>query len=397
MDTTFKGKAIRIQDIDIPRIGYTIGVGEDELHAFMDIEANGSGFDKQGRVKMLFEPHKFFAKLSGDKLALAVKQGLAYKKWGTKPYPKDSYPRLIKAMAIDAKAALESCSWGLTQIMGEYHGDLGFDDVEDMVQAFMDSEAEHLEATVTLLVKWKIDDDLRAHRWTKVAEVWNGPGYKKNQYDTKMATAFKKWQGIRDTKWAPADAPVVPAKAPDIVLSKKQLNSVMQLGMKGEAVSTLQGNLKELGYAIPSDPDGTFGQDTDAAVRAFQKDAKLKKVDGWAGPETVAAIAAELKKREVAPKLEVAAKVVDANKGSPGLGGFSKTEVVTAVTAATGTASTVKAGLDSAKDTAASFMDLVATLGPWVLLALVIAGGAGFVIYERRNRRIEAQAAQKVL
>lgn len=221
MDTTFKGKAVRITDVDIPRIGYHIGVGEDELHAFMDVEAAGSGFDDQGRPKMLFEPHKFYANTSGAERAAAVKAGLAYPKWGEKPYPRDSYPRLVKAMAIDEDAALKSASWGLTQILGVYHKDVGFDTVQGMVQAFMDSEAEHLEATVELLKKWQIDDDLRAHRWATVARAWNGPGYAKNRYDAKLAAAFAKWQKIRDAKWAPADAPpvvVAPATPPVVVV-----------------------------------------------------------------------------------------------------------------------------------------------------------------------------------
>jgi len=210
MDTTFKGKAVRIQDIDLPRIGYHIGVGEDELHAFMDVEAAGSGFDDNGRPKMLFEPHKFYAALRGEERAQAVKQGLAYPKWGEKPYPSDSYPRMVKAMAINETAALKSASWGLTQILGTYFKELGFDTVQGMVKAFMDSEAEHLEATVKLLKLWQVDDDLRAHRWATIARTWNGPGYAKNKYDTKMAAAFAKWQKVRDTKWAPSDAPVLP-------------------------------------------------------------------------------------------------------------------------------------------------------------------------------------------
>lgn len=400
MDTSFKGKAVRIQDIDLPRIGYMIGVGEDELHAFMDVEAAGSGFDNKGRPKMLFEPHKFFAHLSGDDRARAVKQGLAYKSWGEKPYPSDSYPRLIKAMAINESAALMSASWGLTQILAEYFKDVGFNSPQEMVQAFMDSEAEHLEATVTLLKDWKVDDDLRAHRWATVAKTWNGPGYAKNNYDTKLAQAFAKWQKIKDTKWAPEGAPtapIAPPKTPAVVLTKKQLNSVMQLGSKGDAVKTLQDNLTELGYQIPSDPEGTFGDDTDAAVRAFQKDAKLDRVDGWAGPATVAAIAAELQKRKTQPKIEAAAKVVESNVGSSSLGGFSSTEAVTAVTGVTGTATVVKEGIDSVKDTTSSFMDLVSTVGPWVLLAIVLACGAGYIIYERRQKRLLAVQAQKVL
>lgn len=63
----FKGRAKRLDDIDLPRIGHRIGVGEDELHAFMDVETSGGGFDPQGRPKILFEPHVFYRNLTGAK------------------------------------------------------------------------------------------------------------------------------------------------------------------------------------------------------------------------------------------------------------------------------------------------------------------------------------------
>ncbi len=117
MNKTFKGAARRLDDIDVPRIGARIGVGEDELHAFMEVEAAGSGFDSKGRPKMLFEPHVFYRNLSGKKRDDAVKAGLAYSKWKPGKYPADSYPRLIQAMAIDETAALMASSWGAGQIL----------------------------------------------------------------------------------------------------------------------------------------------------------------------------------------------------------------------------------------------------------------------------------------
>jgi len=204
MDRTFKGRAKRLDDIDLPKIGHRIGVGEDELHAFMDVEAAGSGFDSQGRPKMLFEPHVFYRNLSGAKRDQAVRAGLAYKKWGEKPYPKDSYPRLLKAMDIDETAALNSASWGLTQILGENHAIVGYSTPQAMVTAFMDDEENHLAAMVEFLIANNIDDDLRAHRWDVVARVYNGPGYATHGYHTRMAAAYAKWSKIPDTPWSPA-------------------------------------------------------------------------------------------------------------------------------------------------------------------------------------------------
>lgn len=195
----FKGAAKRLDDIDLPTIGAMIGVGEDEIHAFMDVEAAGSGFDSQGRPKMLFEPHIFHRHLRGDRLTRAVNAGLAYRKWRPGNYPRDSYPRLEAAMALDETAALLSASWGLGQVLGENHKTLNYDTPQAMVAAFMEDEEAHLRGMVDFLIANNIDDDLRDHEWAVVARVYNGPGYKKNGYDRKLAAAFKRWQGIKDT------------------------------------------------------------------------------------------------------------------------------------------------------------------------------------------------------
>lgn len=201
----FVGPAKRLVDSDLPRIGHEIGCGEDELHAFLDVETSGSGYDKLGRPKMLFEPHRFYANLTGRQQAAAVAQGLAYPHWGEKPYPADSYPRLNDAMAINAEAALRSASWGIGQIMGENHVAAGYHTAALMVQAFVDGgEAEQLEAAIRFIRYSHLDAELRAHNWPAFARGYNGAGYAKNAYDTKLEAAFKKWAAIRDTPWSPA-------------------------------------------------------------------------------------------------------------------------------------------------------------------------------------------------
>lgn len=202
MTINFNGPAKRLSDIDLPRIGATIGVGEDEIHAIIETETSGSGFDAQGRPRILFEPHIFYRLLAGTpKQAQAVAAGLAYPKWGEKPYPHDSYPRLLDAIKIDETAALKACSWGLGQIMGENHHAAGFDTVQAMVQAFTEEEDHHLEAMVKFIVNNHLDDELRAHNWAAFARGYNGPGYAKNGYDAKLAASFAKWSKIKDTPY----------------------------------------------------------------------------------------------------------------------------------------------------------------------------------------------------
>lgn len=49
MDHRLKGTSVRLDDLALPKLGAKIGVGEDEIHAFLDVETPGHGFDASGR------------------------------------------------------------------------------------------------------------------------------------------------------------------------------------------------------------------------------------------------------------------------------------------------------------------------------------------------------------
>ncbi|MDB6454281.1 N-acetylmuramidase family protein [Falsirhodobacter sp. 20TX0035] len=204
--TSFYGKAKRLDDLDLPRLGALIGVGEDELHAVIEVETAGGGFDSKGRVRMLFEPHVFYRELGEQKRRQAVSAGLAYPRWGEKPYPADSYARFERAMQIDRPAAFRSASWGLGQIMGFNCKAAGYHSAEAMVAAFLDEEAKHLEAMVRFIQSEGLDDDLRRHDWSGFARGYNGAGYATHGYHTRLAAAFAKWAKIKDTPYQAAVA-----------------------------------------------------------------------------------------------------------------------------------------------------------------------------------------------
>lgn len=197
----FIGPGTRLADTDLPRIGSQIGVGEDEIHAFLDVETSGSGFDAHGRPKALYEPHVAFRHLLGDKLAQAVAQGLAYRNWGEHPYPADSYPRIIAMMAIDETVALKAASWGLGQILGENYVAAGYDSPQEMVTDFVKGEAQQLQGAVNFIKHNHLDDELRDHRWAAFAAGYNGSGYRRNAYDTKLAARYLFWSKKPDTPW----------------------------------------------------------------------------------------------------------------------------------------------------------------------------------------------------
>lgn len=216
MTIQFAGRAKRLEDIDLPRIAHEIGVGEDEIHAVMEVEAAGSGFDSKGRVKALYEPHIAWRQSKGEVRELLAKEGLAYPSW-KRDYPSDSYPRILKAYEIAGDVALMSTSWGLGQIMGFNHAAAGYKSARAMVESFADDEDNHLEAMIRFIVTNELDDEIRRHDWAGFARGYNGAGYKANKYDTKLAAAFAKWRKIKDTPWSPGqgeDAPAAPVPPP---------------------------------------------------------------------------------------------------------------------------------------------------------------------------------------
>lgn len=265
----FKGRAQRLTGIDVARAARLIGVDEDAIRAVIEVETAGGGYDAQGRPRMLFEPHRFWAELGpGPKRTTAEAQGLAYPKWGAKPYPKDSYSRLATAIKIDANAALRSASWGLGQIMGFNHRTAGYASAGDMVAAFCDSEKAGLEAMVRFIESEGLDDDLRRRDWSGFARGYNGAGYATHGYHTKLAAAFERWQAVPD---------VLDPDRPRI-----------GLGSRGEAVRRAQAALAALGHD-PGPADGIFGPRTRDAAIAFQTAAGLTP-DGIIGPRSWAAI-----------------------------------------------------------------------------------------------------------
>jgi hypothetical protein len=213
MNRTFKGAAKKIDSVDLPKLASRIGCGEDEIHAFIDVETRGSGFDKQGRPMLLRERHYFYRLLKGAERVKAVQMGLANPTAGD--YPKESYSWLAKAMQINETAALKSCSWGLGQIMGSNHAAAGYATVQDMVAAFCEDEEHQLSAAVNFIKFNKLDKALREHDWAAFARGYNGPAYRRNRYDVKLADAFAKWKRIPDTPWVDVVEPLPPVLGPE--------------------------------------------------------------------------------------------------------------------------------------------------------------------------------------
>ena len=149
-----------------------------------------SAFDAQGRPTILYERHYFHKLTQGkyDKSDPDLSSPLAggYDKFS------EQYPKLERAMKLDKAAALKSASWGAFQIMGANHVAAGHASVDSFVAAMKRSVADQADAFVNFV---KSDAVLKKSicekDWTTFAKRYNGPGYAKNAYDTKMKENYE--------------------------------------------------------------------------------------------------------------------------------------------------------------------------------------------------------------
>jgi peptidoglycan hydrolase-like protein with peptidoglycan-binding domain len=162
------------------------------IKAVAEVESRGAGFLPDGRPKILFERHKFH-KFTGGKYD-AGHPGISSKSpGGYGAAGNHQWDRFNEAFALDPSAAIQSCSWGKFQVMGFNFAVCGFANIDDFRTAMETSEGEHLKAFCNFISGNNLAGALRNRQWATLASGYNGADYKINQYDTKLAAAYKKY------------------------------------------------------------------------------------------------------------------------------------------------------------------------------------------------------------
>lgn len=183
----------KLTEQDYVNAAAKLGVSVAHVKTVTEVEARGTGYLSDGRVKILYERHVFYKQVPKAKRASAPAD-LCQPTQGGYVGNAGEWDRMARACAIDETAALESASWGLFQIMGYHWRALGFASVQDFVEANKRSEGEQLDAFVRfVLADKRLINALRAKDWKTFARYYNGPAYAKNAYDIKLAQAFTKW------------------------------------------------------------------------------------------------------------------------------------------------------------------------------------------------------------
>ena len=259
----FVGTGLTLSGNDYARAADAIGCDEAAIRAVVSVEARGSGFDARKRPVVLFEPHVFYRNLGGEDRRRAVDAGLAYPDWRPGAYPKtqdERYRQIERAVAIHAAAGLMAVSWGLGQVLGENHGICGFKTPQAMVETCLEGEGAQLDVMISFIRARGLGKHLVAHDWAAFAHGYNGTGYAKNGYNSKLQRAYERARTLAPLAYSPL------------------ADGLLSLGDKGPIVAAMQ-------RALGAPDDGDFGPVTDQAVKAFQREHGLA-IDGKVGRVT---------------------------------------------------------------------------------------------------------------
>lgn len=194
-----------LQDLteeDYKEVADELGVEVAAIKAVVDIETGGKhhGFNDDGSVLINFDLTIYRQRLSRCGLSISSAcasapeafQSPNVRKYGTRQ--KAQWARLEAARKFDSDTANEGVFWGMFQIGGFNWKLCGCDSVDEFVELMSRSERDQLELFARFCNSRNLTRFIRAKDWDGFALRYNGPGYKSQGYDSKMAAAYKRFK-----------------------------------------------------------------------------------------------------------------------------------------------------------------------------------------------------------
>lgn len=229
----YQGRGVPLDDGGMDQVCAALGVADAEVWAVLTVETRGFGFLTDRRPQILFERHVFHRLTHGkfDK----DNEDFSNVHPGGYIGGAGEYERLAKAFALDKASALQSASWGIGQVMGFNFKTAGYASIDTFVAGMVKDENTQLLAMANFIRENGLAAALQRDNWVSFARGYNGPDFKRNEYDTRLAAAHAKYQVL----------------LPDLQLR------------------TAQAALKYLGFN-PGPIDGIRGRQTTSALIGFQ-------------------------------------------------------------------------------------------------------------------------------
>lgn len=196
-----------LSEADLQQAAARLGIPLAAIKAINTVESNGAGFNYAGRPVILYERHVAYRMLGETGMDIAEADALAARypnlinpaRGGYAGGPAE-WSRLTQAKRITPPAiAYAACSWGQYQIMGYHWQRLGYASIDAFVAAMKSGEAAHLDAFVRYIeADPALLKAIKAKKWADVARLYNGPAYKENLYDIKLARAYDRYAALAE-------------------------------------------------------------------------------------------------------------------------------------------------------------------------------------------------------
>lgn len=188
-----------ISDAAYAAAATTLGCEVAAIRAIAEVESPRGAWLDDGRPAILYERHYFRNRTNSaynmTHPDLSGAYGGAYGTYN------QQYEKLFRAAVLNEQAALESASWGRFQIMGANYTQTGHADVAAFVTDMNTSIARQLEVFVAFIQgDTTLSAAIVAKDWARFARRYNGPAYRDNQYDTRMAAAYRRYAATEATQ-----------------------------------------------------------------------------------------------------------------------------------------------------------------------------------------------------
>lgn len=161
-----------------------------KLKAFIQVESSGKPFYSDGHPIVRFECLKFNTAIEENKKISCSTS--TYKFGNAEDTGKEAF---LRALKINEKLAIQTTSFGMGQVMGSNYNMVGYNSEEEFYKA-MFLEQNQIKVFFQFIINKNggiILQELQKENtdWAVVAKNYNGPKYKDNNYDVKLALAEK--------------------------------------------------------------------------------------------------------------------------------------------------------------------------------------------------------------
>jgi hypothetical protein len=186
--------------LEIAAIANDLELEPEALLAIAEVESGGKGLAIVGgkpEPLIRFEGHYFDRRLSAADRMRARADGLASPAAGAVANPGTQAGRwslLARACAIDARAANESVSWGIGQVMGAHWAWLGYADVDALIAEARGGVAGQVRLMARYIDKAGLAAAIRRCDWEAFARGYNGPQFRRHGYHVKIAAAYHRFR-----------------------------------------------------------------------------------------------------------------------------------------------------------------------------------------------------------